>query len=367
MRVGVIRGDLAGPLHIMDLEPVSQYNPVIEPRGQDRLLSRPTVASVAAALLRIGAGAKGTADLTNGATINGTNNVLRLRTENGGNPYTITIAPGAYASGGALVIALNNAIRAVGAGVLARLSADGKNLVLSAKRTGPTSYLDIAASGSTSLAVLGLTAGGGAFVPPAPAAVITATSPVNGPIDVSPATLRGLVGQGATDEQVALLADAIAPFFAETDAVLQSYLVGHIAGFRAANFNPDRSRRPAFANGPAVAVLKDDGVTAYTLPGVNITAAVHDSPATGDLTITGTLLGTPERKDTIVRVTNAAGNKFVRLEQHLFTLPIPGQTQGKVSATSIVIPRVLLSGLGVAGSKVQVQFTSFVSNKFTVT
>lgn len=367
MRVGVIRGDMPGPLNIMDLEPVSQYNPMIEPRGQERRLGRPSIGSVAAALSQIGAARAGTADISGGATIDGTNNVLRLRTVSGGAYATITIAQAVYASGGALLLALNQAIKASGANATARLSGDGKNIVIQSKRTGMGSYLDVTATGSTALGVLGLTAGGGAYTPPAPADVIAAALPVGGPIDVSTGTLAGLVGAGATAEQLAIIADALAPQIAETDAAIQSYQVGMLSIARSPNYNPDPSRRPALANGPAIAVVKDDGVTAYSSAGLAITAAARNSPSAGSITITGTSLGTPERLDTTIRVTSANGARSLRIAQAVLQRQLPGPTQGLVSPTSIVIPAVLLQGLGVAGSRVIVQYTSMVSNVFTVT
>jgi hypothetical protein len=49
MRVGVIRGDLSGPLFLSDLEPTSQVNPN-QDEGQTRYLTRPSVVNVAAYL-----------------------------------------------------------------------------------------------------------------------------------------------------------------------------------------------------------------------------------------------------------------------------------------------------------------------------
>lgn len=252
MRVGVIRGDVPGPLAIMDVEPVSQYNPDVEPEGQERRIGRPNTAVLTALLARLG------------------------------------------------------------------LTANVANL-------------------------------------------ITATLPVGGPLDVRAATIKGVAGLGsATDAQVRQIADAIAPHFAETDCAIKSFQVGHIAGFRSASYNPDPRRFPALSNGAAITVVQDDGNTLFTAPLTVVTAA---AAAGGDITITGTNLGDPEVEATIVKVTSADGSRSVKLYQRRI-VAAPG---GLVTPTSIVLDTTLLSGLGIAGSKVIVQYTSFASNVFTVT
>lgn len=49
MRVGVIRGDLSGPIFLSDLEPTSQVNPT-QDHGQTRYITRPSVAAITAYL-----------------------------------------------------------------------------------------------------------------------------------------------------------------------------------------------------------------------------------------------------------------------------------------------------------------------------
>lgn len=258
MRVGVIRGDLPGPLMITDVESVSQYNPPTEPRGQERYIGRPDLYRVAALLL---------------------------------------------------------------------------------------------AMESTASA----------------ADVIAGSVPVGGPIDVSSATLKGLVGGSPTDAQVAALADALAPWFVETDAVIKSFQVGGLSLALKGSFNPDPSRLPKLANGPAIAVVEDDGKTPFAAPITEITGAVHDSPNPGDITVTGTNLGNPERMDTSLRVTASDNSKSLRLTQAVLVRTNTNGTQGSVSPTTVVIPASLLNELGVAGSKIMVQFTSLASSLFTVT
>jgi hypothetical protein len=69
----------------------------------------------------------------------------------------------------------------------------------------------------------------------------------------------------------------------------------------------------------------------------------------------------------VVKVTSANGASSVKIYQAKIQATLSGGTQGVVSATSIVIPASLLNGLGVANSRVIVQYTSFASNVFTVT
>jgi hypothetical protein len=259
MRVGVIRGDIPGPLAINDLETVSQYNPTTEPRGQERRIGRPNVAGITALLVNLGLSA----------------NVVDL---------------------------------------------------------------------------------------------ITATLPVGGPLDISASTIRGVSGLGsATDAQVAAIADAIAPHFIETDVAIKSFQVGMISGFRSAFYNPDPRRFPAISNGAAISVVQDDGITPFVAPMTVISGAVHDSPNAGDITISGTNLGNSEVLSSVVRVYSADMSRSVKLLQKVVQTTFTNGTQGLVSATSIRLPASLLAGLGVAGSKVVVQYTSLVSNMFTVT
>lgn len=252
MRVGVIRGDISGAL-LMDLESVSQYNPAIEPKGQERKVSRPNVTVLAALLSQI--------------------------------------APSASAS-----------------------------------------------------------------------ALIAATLPVGGPLDVREATIRGVSGIGGSPSvaDITRLADAIAPRFIETDIAVKSFQVGMLHGYRSASFNPDPSRYPALANGPAVVVVQDDGFTPFTAPLTAISAA---SASGGNITITGTNLANPEVRATVIRVSSADGTKHVRIYQKT----LQATAGSTVSLTSIVVPAALLNGLGVAGSKVLVQNNLLPSNTFTVT
>jgi hypothetical protein len=191
---------------------------------------------------------------------------------------------------------------------------------------------------------------------------------VGGPLNVSSALLNTTLGQGPTDAQLTAVADTIAPRFVDTDVAIKSFQVGMISGFRSATYNPDPHRIPAIANGAAITVVQDDGVTPFVAPLTVITAAIHNVPNVGDITITGTNLGKSEVDATVVRVTSSDGSRYVKLYQKVIRTTLSGGTQGSVAPTSIVIPASLLSGLGAAaGSRAIVQYTSLASNTFTTT
>lgn len=368
MRVGVIRGDMPGPVTLMDLEPVSQHNPPTEPSGQERLVDRPSVDSVGALLDDVPAGIQGTTDVSGGATVTvATDDVLRVRLAPGDGFTDVTVAAAVYASGAALVDALNTALDTAVIAVSARLDDSGQYVVLYSDATGTGSFIEIdsVANGSTFNGVVGF-ADDAEFTVPTAAAAITALSPVGGPLALTESDFDTAVGAGATDAQNTAIADVIAPRFHETDVAIKSFQVGMVAGFASATYNPDPNRLPAIADGAAVEVVSDDG-TAFSAPLTAITSATADAPNAGDLTIAGTNLGSAEYiESTVVKVTSADGTTSVKLFQSTIESTNTGGTQGSVTATSIVIPASLLAGLGVADSTVQVQFTSLASDVETV-
>ncbi len=370
MRVGVIRGDV-GSLHLEDLETVSQYNPPTEPRGQDRIVSRPDTTVVGAAVAVIPAGLAGTVDLVAGApiVINNGNHTLRAKVDSAALYTVVTVANAAYATAALLVAAVNAALATAGLAATARLDDAGTHSVLQSNTPGVGSYIsiDTVGNGSTFNTPVGFGAGGGTFTVPSIATIITALLPVGGPIDVSTSTLNTTVGKGTTTAQRNALADSIAPRFIETDVAIKSFQIGNISGFRSASYNPDPNRVPAITPGAAISVVQDDGTTPFTAALTVVTGAAHNVPNAGDITITGTNLGNAENDNTVVRVTSADGATFVRLFQRIIRTTLTGGTQGSVAPTSVVLPASLLHSLGVVGSTVQVQYTSLASNVFTVT
>jgi hypothetical protein len=350
----------------MDLEPVSQYNPSTEPRGQEIRLGRPVADTVQTALDSLPGSLLGTVDISGGATIVvATNDVLRGRTASGDAFVDATIAAAAYGSGQALVDAINAALDTAGLAITAGLDATGTFLTLQSDSTG---YIEIDSegNGSTSNSDIGIAAGGDSFTVPGAAAVITALSPVGGPLDVTDATVAATLGEGLTQAQENTVMDLIAPRFIETDVAIKSAQVGMIAGFASASYNPDPNRLPAIVAGAAIEVVNDDG-TAFSAPLTVVSSATADSPNAGDLTIAGTNLGDIETVEaTVVKVVSADGKTSVKVYGSVIASTVSGGTTGSVTATSIVIPASLLNGLGVVDSTVQVQFTSFASDVETV-
>lgn len=366
MRLGVIRGDLPGPLFIADLEPVSRYNPAIEPRGQERYVSRPTTAGVESALSNstTGAGAVLNGSDISGSfplAINAANDDLKVKTSAAAAFTTVLIAQTTYATLASLVAALNVAL--AGTGITARTNVAGNGVALESNTYGVNSYLanDSVANGSVANTPLGL-ANGVARTMPAASAFITAALPVGGPLDVSTATING-VGAGTNANALSLipasrgtvtaLADAMAPQFIETPVALDSFLVGNMADLLSANFNPDTRRRPALVNGPAIEVVEDDGSTTFSLTVPTVATATLNSPGAGDVTIAGTGLGDPERNETVVRFT---GDVTATLQQAVLE-----NAGGSVSDTAIVIPASLIAGAATTTTSVQVRVRQRVS------
>lgn len=380
MRVGVIRGDLPGPVFLADLESVSGRNAPTESPGQVRYISRPTVAEVESALAGVGPGSGAGATL-NGGNISGAfplvisaaNDDLRLRTSASAAFTTVVIAQASYASLALLVAAVDAALS--GTGIAARINVAGNGIALESLTKGVNSYIenDTAANGSVANTPLSL-ADGAVRTMPSAATLITAMSPVGGALNVASATINA-VGAGTAAGAMALiplsagaheaLADAIAPQFLETPVLEDSMRSGHLSALLSANFNPDPRRKPPLVDGPAIAVVQDDGSTAYTVGLPTITSATLNSPVAGAVTIAGTNLagpGTPtaERKEVTVKVagigTPAGGD--LSLSQELIEA-----NGGTVTATAIVLPAVLnnLAGWATGSTSVRVKVRSYAS------
>ena len=374
MRVGIKRGDLPGPLFMADLETVSQTDFPIEPSGQTRYISRPQVSVVNSLLTTVPPAIRSTGDITFPLAITlGVNDTLRLKVNAGAFVPVVIAASLGYADITALSTAVNAALTIAGVGVVA--VPDGalrfilKNSTAVGTGVGTKITLDTNGNGSDANASLGFAAGGANYTVPTAAAVITALFPVGGALDVSIATILAQVSLALTGNRVAIKAfqDAIAPQFYETDVAIKSFEKGNLHGFLSATFSPDPHRVPAMALGTAIVVVQDDGVTPFVAPVPNISGAVHNVPAAGDITITGVGLANSEVDLTEVRVTHPSTGFSKLLYQKVIRTTKTGGTQGVVSATSIVIPASLLAGLGVANNTVQVQYTSLASNKFTTT
>lgn len=372
MRVGVIRGDMPGPVCLTDLEPVSRYNPSTEPRGQEVYISRPTVAEVEGVLSNAtyGAGAVIEGSDISGSfpiTITGSNDDLKIKTSAAAAFTTVLIAQTSYANITALVAAVNTALAAGGVAATARQGAgSGVRLAIESNTKGVSSYLaiDSTAGGSVFNTPAGFGASAVTRTMPSAASFITATLPVGGPLNVSTTTING-VGASTSANALSLiptargtheaLADAIAPQFAETTVALDSYLVGSIADLRNASFNPDTRRVPALSNGAAIAVVANDGSTTFSATLPTVSSAVLSG---GIITITGTGLGDDEINETTVKLT---GRISKVLDQRVIVA-----AGGSVTGTSIVIPSSLIPGATTVTTSVRVKVRQRASSLVAV-
>ena len=191
-------------------------------------------------------------------------------------------------------------------------------------------------------------------------ALITATVPVGGPVDVSSTTIKAVSGlSGATNTQVTALQDLLAPKFVETDVAKKSFLFGNLHGFLSSSFNPDSRRWPVPSNGAAIAVVADDGVTPFAVATPTITTADKDTPSSGALRITGTgLAGYGTYETTVILV--GAGARRVTEAQML-------AGGGSVTDTQIDIPAALVPGIAVTTTSARVQTNDMLSSLVVLT
>ena len=360
MRVAVIRGDIPGPVFLADMEVVSQYDPPIETKGQERYLSRPTATTLGTVLsASIPASLPSTGNIVFPLVVNAGNQTLKIKLLNA-DPYTVVLVPAAnYANITDLVAAVNTVMPAWATAVVfntVRLS-----IQTTAKGAGQRIQYDSTVGGSTFNTPASLAAGGANFTVPAASAIITATVPVGGPIDVSPATIRTTVGTGLTDAQVTILQDFLAPRFVETDVALKNFLVGSLSELLSASYNPDSSRLPPLTPGAAVAVVQDDGTSAMTTTVPTLTNAQFNVPGAGQVTLTGTGLAHADGVDrTVVKFLLADGTYRLVYQK---AIEVAG---GTLSPTSIVIPASKVPSGVAVGRRVTVKYTSLASNTFTL-
>jgi hypothetical protein len=340
MRVGVIRGDLTqGPIFIADLEPTSQHNNPVDPVAQTRYIQRPSVALVTAAMAPIPAAFESTGNIVLPlAVVAGVSDTIILDTGNGAGPLTAVIAPNAgYTTMALLIAAVNAAFVAAGSDAIAEVGILPLRIRFKTSTvTGPGSTITVTSvvGGSTAGTGLVMVAGGTFTVPTVLATIAsmnpTVTPPATGSVNVSLAKMllvsKALQTGTTVNAMGVALADTIAPHFVETDVAIKSFQVGDLAGFRSLTYVPDPRALPAIAAGPAIEVVQDDGVTAFSALGAAampmITAAVHNVPNAGDITITGVGMAYTERDNTTVDVVDATTGAKVRLTQSLITSTI---------------------------------------------
>jgi hypothetical protein len=379
---------MPGPIFISDVEQVSQVNFPIEPSGQATYVARPSVTQLTNYLGGLDsnydntpfqgsggvpAGVESSSAITFPVTLTGSNNVLSVKNISTASFTNVTIATGTYVNMAALVAAVNLALAPTGLATAA-ISSTGTLLIIQSTVVGVGSYIAIntTVGGSTFNTPANFASGGVNFTMPTAAAIIAGLLPVGGPLNVSSANVLTYLGAAPAATGAVSL---IAPHFTETTPVIQSFQIGVMSKFLEASYNPDPTLLPALANGAAITCVMDDGMTAYTAPLPIISSAAHSVPNPGDITITGSDLGNSEFFGaTTVRVTGVSPAPgvplpFVKLGQKLITNTLSGGTQGSVSPTSIVIPASLLTTttgvvLGVAGSTVEVQFTTLKNGNY---
>jgi len=271
MRAGFVnRTDLPKGLYIDDIENTSQRNFSSQPKGQSRVLRRPTDDEVLAvmaahAIVTIrGTDTNATVDTT-GA--NGTK--LNIRTSASAAYTQVTVTSNAALAKTQIAAELNTAFINAGLGLTARV--DGSNrLIIETTAGGPDAYVAISAASPSTAAlhtVLGLAAA--ATTGLSLAALRTAVYPTAATIDVSSATILALstfslLATAAQTALVAAVADAVAPSFTETSLVLLSFVNGVLGKAADAAFQPGGTRIGLTA-GPAIACVEDDGSTPFTV------------------------------------------------------------------------------------------------------
>lgn len=193
-------------------------------------------------------------------------------------------------------------------------------------------------------------------------ALITATVPVGGPVNVSSGTITGVAGLGgASPTQVAAIQGFLAAKLVETDVAKKSYLYGNIAGLRSASFNPDPARNTA---GAAVVVLADDGSTAFAVAVPVLTTADLDTPTLGALRLSGTgLLGYGLYETSVSLMGSALGSSLQRRITQAQILA----AGGTVTATQIDIPVSLTSGATVGYTTARVLTNDMISGAVILT
>lgn len=364
MYVGIIRGDLPGPIFLGDLEVISQYNPMIEPSGQTYYVSRPTVAEVQSVLADAVHGAGATLQGSNIAgtlpiTINAGNQTLAISASSTVAYTTVLVPTGTYATIAALVAAINTVLPS---DFVARAGVGTGSLAIEATLRGTGSWLQVAAvATSTFNTPAGFPATATIRTMPTATDYIVVCNPIGGALNVSDANING-VGASTSANALGLIpvsrgtttamASAIATHLVETPTTVMSAAVGNLSEYLNAKFNPDTRLVPPLPDGAAIVLVEDDGVTPYVVPPTFIATATFGG---GHLTITGTGLGSNELIDqTWVKFTGA---KQVTVQQQAIK-----HAGGTVSATSIVIPLSLIPGVVTGTCSVQVKFQSLASN-----
>jgi hypothetical protein len=266
--MGIVRTDIA-PIYLSDVENSSQRDFSSQPKGQSRYFKKPSDASLLAVLNVVAfltiQGSNTSANINTSGTSNGT--ILKVRTKSSNSFTTITVTSGAAVTKTQIVTDLNNGFITAGLPLTARIAATNKITIDNATK-GPSAYIELSSTGAALHTLVGLTADSGTSGLSV-AALKAAVYPTATTIDVSSVTVTALstFSKMLTSNQttlVAAIADAVAPKLVETGSVLLSFALGIISKLNNAAFQPGGSRIGLPA-GVAVAVLKDDGSTVFSL------------------------------------------------------------------------------------------------------
>jgi hypothetical protein len=280
MRVGVVRNDMGRGLHLDDLLPRNQYPYASQVAGQSRAIHKPTDAELEAAASPYLALATAVLIATNTAASVDTssNDTLRIRTDATASFTVIAVTSGASTAKTVIRDDLNTEFDSAGLNLIADIVGTNQiRIRTTSPDVGPGSYVEVdsVANGSTLSTAVGFTVGGVSDTvgtsTALTAAIKAAVYPTSTTIDVSSATIIAvdLAFAGmATDDQAALVlavADVVAPKLTETGYALLSFSKGKMSKMRVASFQPGGTRggKPA---GIAIAVVEDDGSTAFSYP-----------------------------------------------------------------------------------------------------
>lgn len=357
MYIGVIRNDIPQAISLSGLEPISRFNPMIEPEGQEYMLARPTETGVDAALASVAPSIMGGTNITFPLVINAGNQTLRIRTASSGAFTVVTVPAATYNDISELSDAVTAALDAAGVAVRAQDGSSELRLMLVATEVfgaGSTLSVDSVANGSTFNTPSGIGAAAVSFTVDTAANILSLALPLGGPLDVSGATLLPLVGASVVyqNDLLAAFRSSIALKIHETSVVQDALKAGVLKALLSVSYSPDPNRFPP---GAAISIVEDDGSTAFTPAGLPVLAS---AVLAGNLTLTGTDLASPETYEMIVSISGSGAKKIYQKAIEL--------AGGTVTATSIVVPASLFSGVAVGASSVKVQFRSFMSNQVTV-
>lgn len=269
MRAGFVnRTDLPKGLYIDDIEDTSRRNFSSQPKGQSRVLRRPTDSEVQAVLTAT-AFVSSRATNTAASVDTSSNDTLRIKTSSSASFTVIAVTSGGTTAKTVIAADLNAAFTAAGLDLLATVA--GTNQIQIETTVGTASVIiDSVGNGSTLSTAVGFTAGGVTVAALSVSALRTGVYPTSTTIDVSSATLLALAGNFsnlATAKQTAYttaVQDLIAPEFIETSLVLLSFVNGVLGKAAATSFQPGGTRIGLTA-GPAIACLADDGTTPFTV------------------------------------------------------------------------------------------------------